>query len=432
MSKELAANTTLSHYRIVSKIGAGGMGDVYLAQDTSALGRTVALKILPADVAGDKDRLQRFTQEARTVSNLNHPNILTVHEFGQTDSVSFIATEYVEGVTLREHLSNRRLKLIDILDVAIQIVAALNAAHEAGDDPSGFPAVVDWVAIDGGPDDAAIHAVLNRRTAIVRQAPGNRTVAQVVGANVDVVFIVVSLNLDLNIRRLERYLAVAWESGAEPVVVLSKADLIDDPVVPSAEVERIAIGAPILTVSAIDGRGLDEVRARIGTGRTVAFVGSSGVGKSTLLNALAGEDRALVREVRDDDDRGRHTTTRRQLHILPDGGLILDTPGMRELALWDSDGVDHSFSDVDELVATCRFGNCRHSGEPGCAIAMAIATGRLDTGRYEAWQKLEREARHQRRRVDALARAEERRRWKLISKSVDRHMDAKYGREGRR
>src|SRR5207249_9552111 len=132
MSKELAANTNLSHYRIVSKIGAGGMGDVYLAQDTSALGRTVALKILPADVAGDKDRLQRFTQEARTVSNLNHPNILTVYEFGQTQSASFIATEYVDGVTLREHLSRRRLKLIDVLDVAIQIVGALNAAHEAG------------------------------------------------------------------------------------------------------------------------------------------------------------------------------------------------------------------------------------------------------------------------------------------------------------
>src|SRR5216684_1336364 len=132
MNKELPANTTLSHYRIVSKIGAGGMGEVYLAQDTSALGRTVALKILPAEVAKDKDRLQRFTQEARTVSNLNHPNILTVYEFGQTDSASFIATEYVDGVTLREHFSSRRLKLIDILDLAIQIVAALNAAHEAG------------------------------------------------------------------------------------------------------------------------------------------------------------------------------------------------------------------------------------------------------------------------------------------------------------
>ena len=303
--------------------------------------------------------------------------------------------------------------------------------HEAGGEPSGFPAVGDWVAIDGGPDDAAIHAVLARRTAIVRQAPGKRTEAQVVGANVDVVFIVISLNLDLNMRRLERYLAVAWESGAEPVVVLSKADLVEDPAAILAEVERIALGATILTVSAIDGRGLDDVRARIGTGRTVAFVGSSGVGKSTLLNVLAGDDRAVVREVRDDDDRGRHTTTRRQLHILPDGGLILDTPGMRELALWDPDGVEQSFSDIDELVMTCRFGNCRHNGEPGCAIAAAIASGDLDSDRYAAWQKLEREARHQVRRVDALARAEERRKWKAISKSVDRHMEAKYGREGR-
>ena len=302
--------------------------------------------------------------------------------------------------------------------------------HEAGTDPSVYPAVGDWVAIDGGPDDAAIHAVLARRTAILRQAPGKRTEAQVVGANVDVVFIVVSLNLDLNLRRLERYLAVAWESGAEPVVVLSKADLVEDPTALLAEVERVAIGATILTVSAIDGRGLDEVRARIGSGRTVAFVGSSGVGKSTLLNVLAGEDRAVVRDVRADDDRGRHTTTRRQLHILADGGLVLDTPGMRELAMWDPDGVEQSFPEVDELVSSCRFGNCRHNGEPGCAVAAALGSGALDRGRYEAWQKLEREARHQLRRVDAMARAEERRKWKAIGKSVNKHMDMKYGREG--
>jgi ribosome biogenesis GTPase len=302
--------------------------------------------------------------------------------------------------------------------------------HEAGGDPSVFPAVGDWVAIDGGQDDAVIHAVLPRRTAIVRQAPGKRTEAQVVGANVDVVFIVISLNLDLNLRRLERYLAVAWESGAEPVVLLSKADLVNDPTAQLAEVERIAIGAVILTVSVIDGRGVDEVRAKIGSGRTAAFVGSSGVGKSTLLNRLAGEDRAAVRDIREDDSRGRHTTTRRQLHILPDGGLILDTPGMRELALWDSDGVEQSFPEIDELVTTCRFANCRHDGEPGCAIAAALASGSLEADRFEAWRKLEREARHQLRRVDALARAEERRKWKVISKSVGKHMEAKYGRGG--
>ena len=303
--------------------------------------------------------------------------------------------------------------------------------HEAAGDPSAFPAVGDWVAIDGGPDDGSIHAVLPRRTSIVRQASGKRTAAQVVGANVDVVFIVVSLNLDLNMRRLERYLAVAWESGAEPVVILSKADLVDDPTPVLAEVERIAVGAAILTVSAIDGRGMDEIRARIGSGRTVAFVGSSGVGKTTLLNRLAGEDRAVVKEIREDDARGRHTTTRRQLHILPDGGMVLDTPGMRELALWDPDGVEQSFPEIDELVTNCRFGNCRHNGEPGCAIAAALASGSLEPGRLEAWNKLEREARHQLRRVDALARAQERRKWKAIGKAVDKHMEAKYGREGR-
>jgi len=303
--------------------------------------------------------------------------------------------------------------------------------HEAAGDPSAFPAVGDWVAIDGGPDDGSIHAVLPRRTSIVRQASGKRTAAQVVGANVDVVFIVVSLNLDLNMRRLERYLAVAWESGAEPVVILSKADLVDDPTPVLAEVERIAVGAAILTVSAIDGRGMDEIRARIGSGRTVAFVGSSGVGKTTLLNRLAGEDRAVVKEIREDDARGRHTTTRRQLHILPDGGMVLDTPGMRELALWDPDGVEQSFPEIDELVTNCRFGNCRHNGEPGCAIAAALAAGSLEPGRLEAWNKLEREARHQLRRVDALARAQERRKWKAIGKAVDKHMEAKYGREGR-
>jgi ribosome biogenesis GTPase len=303
--------------------------------------------------------------------------------------------------------------------------------HEAAGDPSAFPAVGDWVAIDGGPDDGSIHAVLPRRTSIVRQASGKRTAAQVVGANVDVVFIVVSLNLDLNVRRLERYLAVAWESGAEPVVILSKADLVDDPTPILAEVERIAVGAAILTVSAIDGRGMDEIGVRIGSGRTVAFVGSSGVGKSTLLNRLAGEDRAVVKEIREDDARGRHTTTRRQLHILPDGGMVLDTPGMRELALWDPDGVEQSFPEIDELVTTCRFGNCRHNGEPGCAVAAALASGSLEPGRLEAWNKLERDARHQLRRVDALARAQERRKWKAIGKAVDKHMEAKYGREGR-
>ena len=297
-------------------------------------------------------------------------------------------------------------------------------------DPADYPAVGDWVAVEGGlAGDTIIHAVLPRHSALVRQAAGRRTEAQVVGANLDVVFVVAALNGDLNLRRLERYVAVAWESGAEPVVLLSKADLSDDVEATLAGVSAVAAGAAVLIVSSFDGRGVDAVRARIGPGRTAAFVGSSGVGKSTLLNKLAGEERASVSEIRAGDARGRHTTTRRQIHLLPEGGLVLDTPGMRELALWDGDGLEQSFAEIDELAAACRFGDCAHSAEPGCAVQAAIAAGSLAADRLESWRKLEREALHQARRVSVLARNEERRKWKAISKSVGKHMDAKYGAE---
>ena len=303
--------------------------------------------------------------------------------------------------------------------------------HEANGDPSAFPAVGDWVAVDTkATGETVIHALLPRRTALIRQAPGKRIEAQVVGANLDTVFVVASLNADLNLRRLERYVAAAWESGAEPIVLLSKADLGGNVDAILLAVEGVAAGATVVVVSSFDGRGVDEVRERIGSGRTVAFVGSSGVGKSTLVNTLAGEDRALVREIREDDDRGRHTTTRRQLQLLPGGGLILDTPGMRELALWDADGLDQTFTDLDDIVERCKFSNCSHNGEPGCAIAAALEDGSLSPERLESWQKLIRETASHGKRVNALARAEERRKWKAIGKSVSKHMDAKYGSEG--
>ncbi len=304
---------------------------------------------------------------------------------------------------------------------------------ESDDNPAAFPAVGDWVALEvTATREAVIHAVLPRRTALLRQAAGKRTHAQVVGANLDVVFVVASLNHDLNLRRLERYVAAAWESGAEPVVLLSKADLGGDPEAALVAVAAVAAGAAVLVVSSFDGRGVDEVERRIGVGRTAAFVGSSGVGKSTLLNRLAGEERALVRAIRDDDGRGRHTTTRRQLHLLPSGGLVLDTPGIRELSVWDGEGLEHSFGDIDAIVSRCRFGNCSHNGEPGCAIAAALLDGSLAADRHESWKKLVRETAHHDRRVNALARAEDRRKWKAIGKSVTKHMDAKYGRDGRR
>ncbi|MGH2464146.1 MAG: ribosome small subunit-dependent GTPase A [Candidatus Limnocylindrales bacterium] len=301
--------------------------------------------------------------------------------------------------------------------------------HETSD-PAGYPAVGDWVVVDAAvAGNTIIHAVLPRHSALIRQAAGRRTEAQVVGANLDVVFVVASLNGDLNLRRLERYVAVAWESGAEPVVLLSKADLSDDVTATLAHVSAVAAGASVLIVSAFDGRGVNAVRARIGPGRTAAFVGSSGVGKSTLLNKLAGEERANVSEIREGDASGRHTTTRRQIHLLPEGGLVLDTPGMRELALWDGNGLEQSFAEIDELAATCRFGDCAHAAEPGCAVGAAIADGSLSVERLESWRKLQREARHHERQVNVLARNEERRKWKAIGRSVGKHMDAKYGAE---
>jgi ribosome biogenesis GTPase / thiamine phosphate phosphatase len=302
---------------------------------------------------------------------------------------------------------------------------------EAEDDAAAFPAVGDWVVVEGGMvGETVIHAVLPRRSALVRQAAGRRTEAQVVGANLDVVFVVASLNADLNLRRLERYVAAAWDSGAEPVILLTKADVATDLADALTAVDSVASGAAVVVVSAVDGRGVEEVRARIGLGRTVAFVGSSGVGKSTLLNRLAGTELAVTQAIREDDARGRHTTTRRELHLLPGGGLVLDTPGMRELALWDGEGLDRTFADIEALEGRCRFGDCRHGGEPGCAIAAALADGSLEADRYESWQKLQREAAHHERRVDALARNAERRRWRQIGKAVTRHMDAKYGAEG--
>ncbi len=301
---------------------------------------------------------------------------------------------------------------------------------DAGGDPASFPAVGDWVAIEiGRQGEAVIQAILPRRSALVRKAAGRRTEAQVVGANLDVVFVVASLNGDLNLRRLERYVAIAWDSGAEPVVLLSKADLAADAGAILLEVGQVAAGAAVLVVSAFDGRGIDAVRDRIGAGRTAAFVGSSGVGKSTLVNRLAGEERAAVRAVREGDDRGRHTTVRRQIHLLPDGGLVLDTPGMRELGLWDGDGLEPSFADIDRLAGACRFADCAHAAEPGCAVRQAIQAGSLAADRLAGWHKLEREARHQAGKVDALVRDQERRRWKAISRQADRRIAAKYSRD---
>jgi ribosome biogenesis GTPase / thiamine phosphate phosphatase len=283
------------------------------------------------------------------------------------------------------------------------------------------PAVGDWVAISPrtGEERATIQAVLPRRTAFVRKAPWLETKAQVVAANVDVVFVVCGLDGNYNIRRIERYITLAWESGAEPVVLLTKADLCDDVDSHRWEVEAVAIGVPVYAVSAPTGEGLEAVASHLGEGRTAALLGSSGVGKSTLVNALAGDELLATREVRAGDGRGRHTTTHRQLVVMPQGGVMLDTPGMRELQLWDADeGLSTAFAEIDELAGQCRFSDCAHNGEPGCAVRSALADGSLERERFDSWRKLQRELEGLRIRQDARLLSEARKERRRFARAM--------------
>jgi ribosome biogenesis GTPase len=240
----------------------------------------------------------------------------------------------------------------------------------------------------------------------------------VVAANLDVVLVVDALSGEARLRRVERYLAVAWSSGATPVVVLTKSDLCDDVAAAVEQVREDALGVEVLPVSSMTGEGLDAVRALLGPGRTGAMVGPSGVGKSSLVNALAGATIAGTGGIRD-DGRGRHTTTARELHLLPGGGLLVDTPGMRELALYDDgEGVDTAYADVAQLAADCRFRDCEHRTEPGCAVAAAIDAGTLDPARFTAWRKLQAEAHRQLLRVDARARVAEKARLRSFHRAV--------------
>jgi ribosome biogenesis GTPase / thiamine phosphate phosphatase len=296
---------------------------------------------------------------------------------------------------------------------------------------SDFPTVGDWVSLDRG---GVIAAVLPRRSMFKRMAAdGSRRVAglddeQVMASNVDVALLVAGLDNDFNLRRIERYLAVAWSSGITPVVVLNKSDLADDVDGRLVAVDAVAPGVATVPVSAWTGAGLDDLRAHLLPGATAAILGSSGVGKSTLVNALLGEERQKTAEVRDSDSRGRHTTTHRELFELPGGALLVDTPGIRALEVLGADeGVETAFDDVADLATRCRFSDCSHDGEPGCAIRAAIADGRLDEARLASHRKLERELARSARQGDPRARAEHRRTWRLITKSVNEHMDRKYG-----
>jgi ribosome biogenesis GTPase len=291
----------------------------------------------------------------------------------------------------------------------------------------GQPAVGDWVVVHLASDrqPASVAAVLPRRTVFSRGRPGGETVEQVVAANVDVVLLVNSLGSQVNLRRIERYLTLGWQSGATPVIVLTKTDLCDDVESAVAAVGSIAFGVPVHAVSAVTGDGLDEVAGYAEGNRTVALLGLSGVGKSTLVNRLRGEDLLATQDVRS-DGKGRHTTTHRELVPLPAGGVLLDTPGMRGLQLWDADeGLGETFGDVEELAAACRFADCAHEGEPGCAVMEAIRGGTLPQERLVSYRKLQRELRFLESRQDWRLRSEERRKWRLVAKSQRAHQDLK-------
>jgi ribosome biogenesis GTPase / thiamine phosphate phosphatase len=304
----------------------------------------------------------------------------------------------------------------------------LSELGELGGIPAGrldeeeLPAVGDWVAARPLPGErkALIEAVLPRRTAFTRKEAWRRTAEQVVAANVDTVFLVSAFGRDLNVRRLERYLAAAWESGAEPVIVVNKADLATDPAGDLAAVEAIAFGVPVHAVSAATGEGLEELTRYLLPGRTIALLGSSGVGKSTLVNRVSGRPVLATAETRA-DGRGRHTTTHRELVAIPGGALLLDTPGMRELQLWGTeDGLDRTFADVAALASRCRFGDCAHETEPGCAVRAALADGSLEPARWESFRKLERELHWLEVRQNARLSADERKKRRAFARSLRR------------
>jgi ribosome biogenesis GTPase len=304
---------------------------------------------------------------------------------------------------------------------------------------SDFPAVGDWVLASTRKEEsrATIHRVLNRKSKFSRKIAGKKTEEQIVAANVDVVFIVSSLNSEFNLRRLERYVALAWESGAQPVIVLNKSDLAENAEELRREAEAAAIGVRVILTSALRGDGIEEIREMLSAperscfgeitsqkmpvAKTAALLGSSGVGKSSIINAILGTQLLDTGAVRQSDDRGRHTTTTRHLIVAPNGVVLIDTPGMRELQLWDaSEGIDQAFGEIAELAGSCKFRDCKHVNEPGCAVRAAVESGELAAERLESFQKLEREEKFVAAKQDVAIRAEQTKALRRVMKKVNR------------
>ncbi len=323
---------------------------------------------------------------------------------------------YIPARVIRENKTN----YIVISELG-ELTAHLSGKMMHAQDKAVKPIVGDWIVVDPQPDNqsAVIQALLPRQTQVERKSAGEKTEVQIIAANIDKLILVVGLDDNFNIRRIERYLTMIYDCGAEPIILLNKADLcenVDDYI---AQVEAIAFGTPVLSVSAVNADGLEELEAHLTKGKTIALIGSSGVGKSTIINHFMRYEKMEVKKVSDEKHQGRHTTTHRELILLPNGAIMIDTPGMRELQLWgDEENVAQSFSDIEELAASCKFMDCQHETEPGCSVKEAIGSGELDKKRYKNYLKQLRELKHLAKRKDQLGRHTEKQRCKKFAAQI--------------
>jgi len=368
--------------------------------------------------------------------------VYALHDLGWSDFFSAqLADLELNSEIAAARVAEENREMYRLLSVDGEFMAEVSGKfrHEAAG-RADFPAVGDWVLASTRKEEsrATIHRVLTRKSKFSRKIAGKKTEEQIVAANVDVVFIVSSLNSEFNLRRLERYVTLAWESGAQPVIVLNKSDLSENSEELRREAEAAAIGVAVVLTSALRGDGIEKIREimrsvpeepgsaestseKMPVAKTAALLGSSGVGKSSLINAILGIQLLDTGEIRESDDRGRHTTTTRHLIIAPGGGVLIDTPGMRELQLWDaSEGIDQAFGEIAELAANCKFRDCQHVNEPGCAVRAAVESGALDAERLESFHKLGREEKFVAAKQDAAVRAEQSKAVKRVMKKVNR------------